>query len=324
MLAELVAANVTARPLPDDRLTVGKWINRWLARQKTEDRLRPNTIAAYDRSVRILLPVLGSIPIRRLRSSQVSDALASLRGRYSPHSIAGARTVLSTAIKDAMREGHILTNEASLARAPRVPRTTRTAPDSMTVRAILAAMEGHRLRPLYVLLAGTGLRIGEATGLRWEEDIQPDTITVHVQLQRMGAEHVLTDPKSDSSGRIVFQPPAVKDALRAHKARQAEERIAAGRKWRKSGLVFTTTTGEAIAESTAQWVLSEACKRAGVRHVAPHDLRRFYLTTVADVAGRDVAQRLGGHTAPTMTDRYLAITDIVRQAASDALQEALG
>lgn len=355
LLVEMIAANTTSRPLPDDRLTAGKWLNLWLRRQRERDDLRPNTVDAYDRAVRLLLPTIGGVPLRRLRSSQVAAALADLRRSYTAHTVAGARSVLSTAVKDAQREGHVLTNEAALTRAPKVRRQGLPAPDAATVRAVLAALEGHRLRALYVLLAGTGLRIGEATGLRWEDvDLgtavrlegpdhlppvrldaaggrtlpveavpPPPSLTVRYQLQRIAGEHVLTDPKTDAAGRTVFLPPAVQAALRAHKARQAAERLQAGRKWRKADLVFTTAAGQPIAESTAQWVLSEACKRAGVRHVSNHDLRRFYATTVTDAAGRDVAQRLLGHTSETMTERYVSVTDAARLQASAALEEAL-
>jgi integrase len=323
LLVEMIAANTTSRPLPDDRLTVGKWLNTWLRRQRERDDLRPNTVEAYDRSIRLLLPELGGIPLRRLRSAQVAAALADLRRSYTAHTVAGTRSVLSTAIKDAMRDGHVLTNEAALARAPKVRRRGLPAPDIATVRAILTALEGHRLRALYVLLAGTGLRIGEATGLRWVEDIRADSLTVNVQLQRIAGEHVLTDPKTDAASRVVFLPPAVAEALRSHKARQAEERLAAGKRWRKTGLVFTTTAGGPVAETTAHWVLAEACKRAGVTRISPHSLRRFYATTVTDAAGRDVAQRLLGHTTETMTERYVSVTDTARQLASAALEEVL-
>lgn len=321
LLADMQAAALVARPLPDDRLTVGKWLNIWLSRQ---GHLRPNTVVTYDRSVRLLLREIGNIPLRKLRSSQVADALTGLRGRYAAHSVAGSRSVLSTAIRDAMREGYVTTNEAALARAPKLPRRGLPAPDTATVKAILAELESHRLHALFVLLAGTGLRIGEASGLRWIEDIHADSLTVNLQLQRIAGKKTLTDPKTDTAGRIVFLPAAVIDELRAHKARQAEERIAAGRRWKRRGLVFTTTLGEGLAHSTVQQVLGAACERAGVRHVSPHDLRRFYATVVTDAAGRDVAQRLLGHTSATMTDRYVSITDSARSMASAALEEALG
>lgn len=328
MLLEMVAARDTARPLPDDRMTVGKWLVLWLKRQEARQ-LRPNTIKAYTRSVRLLLPELGSIPIRRLRSGQVEAAIAQLPGATAT----GARTVLSTAVKDAMRDGHVITNEAALARPPKAGRRGLPAPDVETVRAVLRDLEPHRLHALFVLLAGTGLRIGEATGLRWP-DVADDRLTVTYQVTRVdrvnrGAnepktELVHSDPKTDTAGRVAFLPPSLQAALRSHKARQAAERLAAGRKWRVADLVFTTAEGEPVAESTAQWILAQACKRARVRHVRPHDLRRFALTQVEERLGREAAQRMGGHADPKTTELYVTTTNRMLADAAAVLEEAIG
>lgn len=325
MLLEMVAARETARPMPDDRMTVGKWLTSWL-RSTSVTKLRPNTVNAYTYSVRLLLPELGNVPLRKLRSPQIEDALARI-------DVTGVRSVLSTAMKDAMRAGHVQTNEAALARSPKAPRGKLPAPDVQTVRAVLEELSTHRLSALFVLLAGTGLRIGEATGLRWE-DVEDDRLTVAFQVQRIERENrkpgetktepILTDPKTDTAGRIVFLPPVLQAALRSHKARQAAERLHAGRKWRKADLVFTTTDGEPVAESTAQWVLSRACKRAGVRHVRPHDLRRFYLSTVQDAVGMDAAQLVAGHTNPKQTAGYITVRDGLLTRAAEAAQEAIG
>ena len=354
MLLEMIQARETARPMPDDRMTVGKWLVTWLKAQEARG-LRPNTLRAYERNVRLLLPELGSIPARKLRSTTVETILQS----FPPATAAGIRSVLSTAIRDAMRAGHVQTNEAALARTPRSAKRKLVAPDTATVRAILSELESHRLSALFVLLAGTGLRIGEATGLRWEDvgtngtpaysspegrgsarttgrgsnstggtaeavDRDYHALTVRYQLQRIDGEHVLTDPKTDTAGRIVFLPATVQSALRAHRVRQAAERLAAGPKWRQTDLVFTTAEGQPVSAQTALWVLSQACKRAGTRHVSLHDLRRAYLSVVQDAVGMDAAQLVAGHTSPKQTAVYVTVRDRLLTAAADAAEEAIG
>lgn len=157
-----------ALPLPDDRLTVGKWLVTWFGNQS---QWRPGTRATNERAIRThLLPTFGSISLRRLTVGHVSSLLATMeQSGYSRHTAAGVRNVLSTALRDAMREGYLDRNVASLAKGPRLPSEPRKAPTPETVHAVLEALTGHRLRPLYVLLAGTGLRVSEALGLRWED-----------------------------------------------------------------------------------------------------------------------------------------------------------
>jgi integrase len=149
-------------------------------------------------------------------------------------------------------------------------------------------------------------------------------LTVTFQLQRINGEHVLTDPKTDTAGRVIHLPPRVQEALRTHRVRQAAERLASGREWRHTGLVFTTADGEPVAEQTAHWVLARACERAGTRHVSLHDMRRWALTEVESRLGREAAQRMGGHANPHETERYITATNRMLADAALALEEALG
>ena len=195
------------------------------------------------------------------------------------------------------------------------------------MRALLSALEGHRLHDMIFVMAATGLRVGEAMGLRWQ-DTTADTLTVRYQLARHDGEPVLAEPKSPRSRRTILLPPVAADALRRQSAHQAAERLAAGRKvgqgW-MSDLVFTTAAGEPLAESTVQYVMGEACKAAKVPHVSPHGLRRYAGTIAASTGDMKAAQGLLGHTSAAMTgDFYASATEASRKRAADAAQEALG
>jgi integrase len=188
-----------------------------------------------------------------------------------------------------------------------------------------AVTRGHRLHALYVLLAATGLRLGEALGLTWD-DVGEAEVRVRYQLATIAGERVHAPTKSAGSAGVYALAPLVVRALERHRARQAGERLAAGRKWIDRGLVFTAVRppGEGIAESTAEYILDRACRDAGVRHMSPHDLRRWAATAIADRIGRDVAQRLLGHTSGTTTDIYISATDDARRRVAAAMEEALG
>ena len=59
--------------------------------------------------------------------------------------------------------------------------------------------------------------------------------------------------------------PSPVEALRVHRLRQAEERLAAGSDWRNaSDLIFTTVEGEPLHPNTVRWVLAQGIKAAGV------------------------------------------------------------
>jgi integrase len=332
MLAEMRRAHAGGRPLPDDRLTVGKWLVRWL------DHVRPTlrwaTIRAYDQAIRSwLLPELGTLSLRTLAPSRVETMLQRMAGRgLSANTQASARDVLKRAIADAVKDGHVERNVAALARPPRRTGEQLAAPTTADVRALLAALDGHRLRDMVLVMAATGLRVSEAMGLRWEDIgyegagiIQP-YLTVRYQLAWQDGEPVLAEPKSARSRRTILLPPVAVAALRSQRARQAAERLAAGDRWQDAtGLVFLTATGRPMSESTLQWVMSRACKAAGIRHVRPHDLRRWTATAIVATGDVKAAQTVLGHVSASLTtDTYASPTDAGLRRAADAVGEALG
>jgi integrase len=86
-----------------------------------------------------------------------------------------------------------------------------------------------------------GLRLGEATGLRWDDvDLDTGQIRVCQHLQRVGKKLVLQDLKTEKSRRTLMLPNICITGLRQHRKRQVRERLKAGSSWVETGLVFTT------------------------------------------------------------------------------------
>ena len=197
-----------------------------------------------------------------------------------------------------------------------------------TVRAVLGALANHRLSALFVLDALTGLRLGEVSGLRWG-DLDGDTLYVRVQLQATRDPEepfVLTAPKSERSRRDIQITPSAVEALRIHRLRQGEERLAAGSGWQDaSDLMFTTAQGGPLHPNTIRWALAQGIASAGVPAFPFHSLRRFAATVVAATGDMKAAQALLGHTSATLTaDVYASITDASMQRAADAMEAAMG
>lgn len=86
----------------------------------------------------------------------------------------------------------------------------------------------HRWLPIFVVLLGTGCRVGEAVGLRWK-DVDDDNEmisinhTVSYYRQRGDAEecaYIVNPPKTDASVRDIPMFPEVSEAFRMEKALQ--------------------------------------------------------------------------------------------------------
>jgi integrase len=195
-----------------------------------------------------LLPCIGNIPLAMLTAADLRvmfTAIARRRpaagGPLSPATLARIRATLRAALNAAIREGLISVNPARLVELPAPARphpVVWTAPREAAWREagvrpavavwtagqtarFLSAIRGEPLYPCYQLMAVSGLRRGEAAGLRWcDIDFAGTTLTVSRQLQETSRGLVLLPPKSIAGNRVLALDPWTLQVLAAHRGRQ--------------------------------------------------------------------------------------------------------
>jgi integrase len=117
------------------------------------------------------------------------------------------------------------------------------------------------------------------------------------------------------------------EALRGHRTRQLEERLAAGPVWRDEDLVFCTPVGGALCGNHLSGRDFQALlRRAGLLRIRFHDLRHTCATLLLRRGVHPkVVSELLGHSTVTMTlDRYWHVLPDMQQAAMDAMDGLLG
>ncbi len=140
--------------------------------------------------------------------------------------------------------------------------------------------------PLFATLAFTGLRIGEAQGLRGEDvRLAERRITVHGETRRL---------KTGASVRDVPIPEPLARLLAEHVTRYPIG---------PNDLVFDSPFNDYRA---ARRVFSRACRLAGLRSVTLHDLRHTFAVHAAQ-SGVPIPriQKLLGHSTVAMAMRYM-------------------
>ncbi len=170
----------------------------------------------------------------------------------------------------------------------------------------LAQVRGHRLYPLFHLVALRGLRLGEAARLKWSDlDLHAGTLTVTGQLQQLGGHLIAGPPKSDASRRVIALDKTTIAALRTHQAQQQDERVAAAARWQDTAYVFTTKTGKPVGPDRLTRLFRRLVARSGLPVWPPGpDLK--------------VVQDQLGHSTITLTaDTYTSVLPETARAAAE-------
>ncbi|HLM92248.1 MAG TPA: site-specific integrase [Gaiellaceae bacterium] len=224
-----------------------------------------------------------------------------------------------------MRWNRLVRNVADASDPPRKAATVK-APKTWTaaeLRAFLAHTENDRLVAAWRLAASTGLRRGEVLGLAWDAvDLEGGRVAVRQTLTVADYEARLAPPKTERSRREVALDGETTAALREHRNRQIEERLAAGEAWaNEAGLVFTDALGRPLHPQGFSEVFERYVAAAGLRRIPLHGLRHTHATLAlqAGVHPKVVCDRLGHFSAAFTLDTYSDSIPALQEGAAAAV-----
>jgi integrase len=164
----------------------------------------------------------------------------------------------------------------------------------------LIASTPKRYRTLVAVSVLTGLRQGEALGLRWQDvDVKAGEIRVRWQLDRRGE---LVEPKTDAAKREIPIPESLAKML-------AQHRLASDRRHSsEADFVFCSETGGPMHyRNVVRRGLDKAIKAAGLPHLRWHDLRHLAASALIEqLRDADHVSRVLGHASAAITQTVYA------------------
>jgi integrase len=318
----MVDINVTS-------LTVGEYLQTWLDGKRA---LKPKTMALYQDLTRLYLePNLGGIRVLELRAHHLDRMYAAIalgrRGRaLSPSTIRRVHAVLRSALNSAVKRRLIPYNPVNhIELAPENPKRPKpwTAEQCWT---FLEHAADDRLANLYHLLLVTGMRRGEAIGLRWEDvDFAGRCLFVVQQITEVHGHSVVGTPKTKRGTRLVPIDDDTVAMLRRHQEAQGIERVAWGPAWNDAGLVFTHEDGRPLRPEYATRHFQALSHDAGLPVIRLHDLRHSNasLALEAGVEMKVVSERLGHSQISVTADLYTHVSRGLGRDAADRIAAAL-
>jgi integrase len=311
------------------RMTVGEYLEAWLTGKHA---LKPKTMSLYrDFTTNYLVPQLGQIRLLELRAHHLDRMYANIilgrRGRpLSPSTIRRIHAVLRSALNSAVKRRLIPYSPADhIELAPENPKRPRpwTAEQCQT---FLGDIAEDRLANLYHLILFTGMRRGEAIGLRWEDvDLDGACLSVKQQITEVHGRGVVGTPKTKRGTRVIPIDDDTVAILRQHKEMQDVERAAWGAGWNDVGLVFTREDGRALRPEYATRHFQALSQKLGLPVIRLHDLRHTNasLALEAGVEMKVVSDRLGHSQISVTADLYTHVSRRVGNAAAEQIAEVL-
>ena len=221
--------------------TVASYLEDWFVLNR--DSWRPSTRRGYRSAIDLyLVKAFGPMRLEQLSPLAIQRWLTAHKVEHGARRrIALAHAVLRSALTEAQRLQLVSQNAAEHVKVPKPSVRTITPMSVDEAVAFLKVANQHRLGALFSVALACGLRLGEATGLRWEDvDLESGEVAVRQQLQVVNKRVVAQPLKTETSRRTLILPEVCIKALREHRTRQLEERLKSGSRWIDSGLVFTT------------------------------------------------------------------------------------
>lgn len=308
--------------------TLADALDRWLNVQPGS--LAGTTVAEYRRlAERVVIPVLGDVPLTRLDPVRLEDFYLDLTARgLAPNSVRKVHSLIRRACTHAGRWGWMSDNPAARAQPPAFRRPLIEPPADDVVADLFRLADGDEFGGLGVgvrLAAFCGLRRGEVLGLQIADvDLERNELVVRRALEEVRRRGTSVKLPKSGQQRAVPLPLVAAGPLRAWMG-AAELRASAGGQdgplWLFSPSPVHDRPWTPSAWSHRWRKVRTAAGADGVRF---HDLRHWYATRLLDlgIPEATVAGMLGHESLATLRRVYSHRVDSTARRAADALDDS--
>ncbi len=325
VLLNAARSDVTSgRLTTNEKQSVKEYLVWWLT--TIQPSVRYSTHRSYELNVERVSRHLGKVRLDALRPVQIQEAYSKLLAEgLSPRSVQMTHTVFHTALRHAEKLGLIARNPCDAAIPPKAPRHEGRTLSPEEAQRLFDASENPTLRSLFVVMCTTGVRVGEALGLKWDDvDLDAGTISIRRAIQRQrGDGLVFVEPKTALSRRTIQLATMARDTLRDLRNLQAT--VADRPHWQNTNVVFASETGTPLDPGNVSHRFQVIRERAGLPHLRLHDLRHTAATWLLQQGVHpSVVREILGHSTITLTlGTYSHVAPTMHRDAARSLDALL-
>lgn len=310
-----------------------------------------STLVGYRKIIRNhIVPQLGNVPVDKITATRLAAHYRALlaTGRrdkghegepLSANTVHKVHVVIGAILDAAMDDGYVTSNQARRSRVVKPPTSKRIraeAPEveTWTAAQLSAFLEWDRdvyrddLHVLWLVLAMTGMRRGEALALKWS-DVNLDERRISVRRATDYTAPGVVKSTKTGQARVVDVDDALAAALREWRSLRGSINLAFAA---QTGWVFGDINGKLYTPKniTARWdVRVKAAQRTlwlkALPHLSIKGLRHTHATILLEggTHAKVVQERLGHSNIATTMNIYSHVTPTMQRAAADLFQQAL-
>ena len=273
-----------------------------------------------------LLPFFGAMELSQVSLEDVQRYVATKQqeGRLKAKTINNTLVPLKEMFMHAVRWGYLRENPANYVEKPRVRHREMDFLTKEEIHRFLAAVS-HDRYPFFLTAILSGMRLGELLAMKWSNlDWQRHQYFAKESLYK----GKFVEPKSATSKRTMNLPLTLVKALRAHRGRQAEQKLQLEEAYQDHDLIFCTVLGKPWDRgNVVKRDFLPVLKKASLRRIRFHDLRHIFATLLIDQGGspKYIQAQLGHASIQVTMDRYgYPLSDVQQQAAQRSGESRCG
>lgn len=308
---------------------MGEYLKRWLDGPLSSS-VSPKTYEDYAYLCRKhAIPEIGRIKLCALTAVDLDQLYArKLASGLSPRTVGYLHSTLRVALQRAVKKRLLPYNVARDAEPPAQRQGEVKTLSREELATFFEAARGDRYEAFFVMGALSGLRPGEMLALRWvdlqlpEVSGEPGVARIRRSLSKLPSGKLLIrETTKTGRGRAVHLLPEVVAALRAHRRRQLEERMAKGTLWDEQDLVFPNARGKPTnRDNLSKRHFKPILKKAGLPlNLRLYTLRHTFATLWLESGEHPkILQEILGHS------RIHTTLDVYSHALPHMQREAMG
>ncbi len=324
-------------------VTLNEWYTEWFQKCKAPQLKSDVSRKNYDRRCRnTYCSILGDKEVEDISQINIQKATNELIDReYTDRTIKEALGILKMCFDSAIANHIIRCNPCFniSVKNTTVPKERRRVLSMWEQEVFLKEIENSYYNEAYKILLSTGMRIGEFSGLQWEDiDWENKNININRSMTTAYLDgkkiEELTSPKTINSYRTIPFFGETEQLLKSWKKKQDKIKEDLGNRWRAKpelgNLVFTSTMGSPVTRyvivhdiekvvkninlKEVQLAAREGREPRVLKHIHPHAFRHTFATRCFE-KGLDplFVQSIMGHSNYSTTISYTHVLDDTKQ-----------